>query len=155
MSNVARLGWVLAVAAVMAACYHDTPCVRLTALAKDSQKMEYVRTWAVSRISDERFMDAVREGSSFERIDPRMRQYIDLDWHYLGLDPDLVWIGFNSKVPDPRQVSAAEIGSVSIGHAGSTIIIGLRAGGDLGVELPPEELRTFRPVGHDVFMYCE
>src|SRR5262249_41946714 len=91
---------------------HTKACARLTAIAQDSQKMKYARDWAVSRLSNDKFMAAVRESKSFERTIPSQAQYIDLNWRYLGfLGP--ARIEFNFKVADWDTLEARKVGSVS------------------------------------------
>jgi hypothetical protein len=156
MIRRAGFGLVLAVTAVsVAACYRDDTCERLTAIAADSQKVQYVRKWAAARISDERFMDAVREYPFFERGRPRAQQFIDLDWRYLGLDPEFAWVGFNTHQPDLRTVQAAGIGSLSLNESRSSLIVGLRADGDLGLELTAEDRRRLKSFGNDIFLDCD
>ena len=156
MIRRAGFGLVLAVTALsVAACYHDDTCERLAAIAADPQKVQYVREWAAARISDERFMDAVRESGLFERVDPRTQQFIDLDWRYLGLDPEIAWVGFNTNQPDPRTVQAAGIGSLSLRQFRSSLIVGLKADGDLGLVLTAEDRRRLKSFGNDIFLDCD
>jgi hypothetical protein len=127
-------------------------CGDLTAIAGDAPKMKYVRDWAISRMNDPQFMQAVRQYGRF-RADPK--KYIDLDWGYLGFTPLSGWMEFNIKLDDWSDADATEVGSVSLHRGRSFIIVGLRANGDLALEWPPAEMSKLKAVGSDVFVYCE
>ena len=160
-----RVGLALtAVAAIAVAFYlvtsktqsfHDHTCTALMAIAKDSEKMNYVRTWVASRVNDEQFMDAVRKNRTFELGLPATRQYIDLDWRYLGFLPQDAWVGFDLEDADKDGLDARGIASVSLNQFRSSITIKLNAAADLGFQWTSEEMKKVRPVGNDVFVYCE
>ena len=134
---------------------HAATCDRLAAIAEDPQKMRYVRDWVASRTTDARFMEAVRESSSFARGDPRTWQYIDLDWGYLGFAPKVAWLEFNIKAADVRGVDTATIQSVTLNQERSSIIIKLDATDEFELEWLPEEMKKVRSVAKGVFVYCE
>src|SRR5688572_21946163 len=117
--------------------------------------MRYVQAWAVSRIHDEPFMHAINESVTFTRGDPRSRQYIDLDWRYLGFAPELAWVEFNINEPGKDDLDASDIASISLTQGRSSIIIKLHAEGGLGLQWPPEAMSKLRPISDDVFVYCE
>jgi hypothetical protein len=133
---------------------YESKCSRLTAIAQDPQKTKYVREWVAARLNDPSFMNEVRRYPDFERIDPRTRQYIDLDWRYLGFDPGLAWIEFNIEAADRRDVDAKGVGSISLNENRSSIIIGLNGEAGLGLESFPEYIKELKGVGNDVFVDC-
>lgn len=135
--------------------FHDETCTALTAIASDSEKINYVRTWVASRVNDKRFMDAVRKNRTFERGIPATQQHIDLDWRYLGFLPQYAWLGFELDKAHKHGLDAGGIASVSLNQFRSSIIIKLNGAADLGFQWTPEEMSKVRSVGDDVFVYCE
>jgi hypothetical protein len=134
---------------------HNDTCAGLTAIASDGQKMERVKAWLASRMSDKDFMDAVRQNRYFEPGDPRLQKYIDLDWRYLGFVPEYASLVFNSRNIERHDFDAGEIESVSLGQGRSSIIIRLGSAEDLGLRWPAQEAKKMKAVRADVFVYCE
>lgn len=164
-SSVATANVVLGIATAIALAFylaghrvqrlHDDTCSVLTAIASDSQKMQYVKGWVASRTNDETFMDEVRQNRYFEQGDPRLREFIDLNWNYLGFVPQDASLVFNVKDPEQRDFEAAAIESVSLRQGRSTIIIKLSSAGDLGLMWPAEALQKIKAVRADIFTHCE
>jgi hypothetical protein len=131
----------------------DDTCSRLMAVARDPHKIQYVRTWVAGRTKDERFMAEVRQSPSFDHRDPTTWHFIDLDWRYLGLSPELARLDFNGG--DGAYIRTVGLRSVGLYEGRSGIIVGLGSG-DLALGTwPAEEVRKLRPVGDDVFVYCD
>lgn len=133
---------------------YDSMCRQVTALAQDSQKMMYVRRWAAARLNDPSFMNAVRRYRWFARDNPNSEGYIDLDWSYLGFDPQLTKVEFNIKDPETHVFDTKEIGSISLYEGRSSIIIGLTGEAGLGLNWPPDARSRLKSVGNSVFVYC-
>lgn len=154
-----RLVWVAAAAiAVMGfvSIVHenrarDETCNRLASIGGDPQRIQYVRNWVAERTGDAEFMEAVRRFRSFEHTNPILRAYIDLDWDYLGLPPNLAWIEFNMKSTETRNVDARGIGSVSLHEGRSSIIIQLNDASDLGLGWPADAMSRLQDVGNGAF----
>jgi len=140
---------------------YESDCRRLTAIAQDPQKINYVRQWAASRLKDPNFVNAVREHGEFAPdsltgrgfLDPGVERYIDLDWGYLGFTEQYSRIEFNSHTPR-RDVDAKEILSLSLYEGRSSIIIELTGKADLGLDWPPESMKELKDVGTSVFVDC-
>lgn len=129
-------------------------CAGVTAIASDAQKMRYVKSWIASRTSDQEFMNEIRRNRFAEPGDARLKEYIGLDWAYLGLNPEFASLAFNVKNAGKHDFDATEIGSVSIGQGRSMIIIRMNNSEDFGLLWPAEELSRLRPVADEVFVYC-
>ena len=129
-------------------------CSRFTAIAEDPQKMAYVKMWATARMKDPQFMQEVRRYPWFEGRDARKKKYIDLDWKYLGFDPDYSRIEFNINAKDVRDADATKIGSISLNQTRTSIIIRLNGSTDMALGWSAEEMRELKAVGDGVFVYC-
>lgn len=165
LSRRVGLGLALAAVATMAVAFylvtsrtqsvHDDTCTALMAIASDAEKMSYVRTWLAARVNDEKFMDALRKNRTFDRNLPATREYIDLDWRYLGFLPQYAWLGFELEEAGKEGPDAGGIASMSLNQFRSSIVIKVSAAGDLGFQWTPEEQKRVRSVGNDIFVYCE
>jgi hypothetical protein len=135
---------------------YERRCSRLTAIAQDPQKTKYVREWAAARLNDPSFMNEVRRDPAFYRGRPRTRQYIDLDWRYLGFHPGFSWVDFNiDAAAETGDFDAKVVGSISLHEVrSSVIVIGLNGEADLGLDWAPEFVRELKGVGNDVFVDC-
>lgn len=130
----------------------SSTCSRLTAIAQDPQKMAYVKMWAVERMKDPEFMQEVRQYPWFEGRDPRKKRYIDLNWKYLGFDPDYSRIELNINVKDMPDADATKVGSISLSQQRTRIIIRLNDSADMALGWTPEEIRSLKAAGEGVFV---
>ena len=98
-------------------------------------------------------MAEVRQTPWFEHRFPTTWHFIDLDWRYLGLSPELARLDFNGG--DAAYVRTIGLRSVGVYQGRSGIIVGLSSG-DLALGTwPAEAVRKLKPVGDDVFVYCD
>ncbi len=131
-------------------------CTRVEDISRDAQKMKYVKDWVTTRSGNKEFVDAAIEYKWFDRASPMTPRYIDLDWRYLGFDPQSAWVAFNIDDAEARPAGAATINSISLNQGRHGIIVKLDTASDLVIELgPPGNLSTIRPVSADVFVYCD
>lgn len=132
--------------------YADTieaACNRVEGIARDADKMKYVKEWAAARTADKEFVDAAIKYQWFEQAFPLTQRYIDLDWRSLGFYPQSAWVAFNID-------NTATINSISLNQGRHGVIVKLDASSDLVIKLgPPGNLSTIRPVSDDVFVYCD
>jgi hypothetical protein len=162
MNKRTALGLILSLGAMATASYgqaivkvrESRACSRLTAIAEDPQKMTYVKMWATARMKDPQFMQEVRRYPWFEGRDPRKKKYIDLDWTYLGFDPDYSRIEFNISVKDVHDADATKVGSITLSQQRTSIVIRLNDRADMALGWTPEEMRELRPVADGVFVDC-
>jgi hypothetical protein len=127
-------------------------CAAFTAIAKDTPKMRYVREWVAKRTADKEFMAVVREHQWFEHGSPLTSRYIDIDWRYLGFDPDAAWVAFNV---DERDADPVTILTISLNQGRAGIILKLKPTDDVVGDGPPGNPSTVEPVGDDTFVYCD
>jgi hypothetical protein len=109
--------------------------------------------WVAERTKDEQFMAEVGQYPWFDHRDPTSWHFIDLDWRYLALSPELARLDFNGG--NGTYIRTFGIRSVGVYQGRSGIIVGLDSG-DLALGTwSAEEVRKLRPVGDDVFVYCD
>lgn len=128
-------------------------CRRLSAIAQDPQKMEYVRDWAKSRLADPDFTRRIKRnngnfGGPFES------QYIDMDWAYLRFKPELSRVEFNINTDDLNDIEAKKISSITVAEGRTRIIISLNGDPGLGLEDPEYIKSAVKSVGNNVFLDC-
>lgn len=166
LSGPARVGLVVAAAGVLAAGFSfvtakfdnvlEGKCTAFTGIAKDAQKMNYVREWVAKRTASKEFMELVVKYRAFEQFSPYTPKYIDLDWRYLGFDPRAAWIGFNINDAEEQGADPARILSISLNQGRAGVILKLNPTDDVvGKFGPPGNKSSVKPVGNDAFVYCD
>ena len=128
-------------------------CRAITAIASDAKKMQYVKAWAASRLSEKDFVEQLRTRNTFESNDER--SYGGLDWQRIGIEEGLASVEFNLGLSDAGGWDINQIHSVSIRRGRSMIVIRLSSANDLGLYWTPERLAELKPVVEDVFVYCD
>ncbi len=128
-------------------------CRAITAIASDPKKMQYVKAWAASRLSEKDFVERLRTRNSFESNDER--NYGGLDWQRIGIEEGLASVEFNLGLGDAGGWDVNQIHSVSIRRGRSMIVIRLGSANNLGLYWTPERLAELKSVGQDVFVYCD
>jgi hypothetical protein len=131
--------------------HEDERCSRLAAVASDPQRVRYVREWVAARMKDERFMATARQSPYFDRRDPTMWRYIDLDPRRLGFDPTLVQFndGFGA------DVRANGLTYVQIFLGRPSIIIETSAAADVGSEWSTEDRAKLRAFSPGALVICD
>lgn len=133
----------------------ERQCNSVTAIAKDTQKIRYVKEWVATRTANRDFVEAVVKNRWFLRAGSLAAQYIDIDWRYLGFYPDRAWVGFNVDDAEARGADPARIASISLNQGRTGIILKLNPTDDVVGDGPPGNPSTVRSVGDDVFVYCD
>jgi hypothetical protein len=131
--------------------YGDERCDRLAAVASDPQKVKYVREWVAARMQDERFMTVARQSPYFDRRDPTMWRYIDLDSRRLGFDPTLVL--FNDGFGADVRANGLRYSQIHLGRP--SIIIQVNPTADLEAEWSAADRGRLRAFGDGAVVFCD
>ena len=131
--------------------YDDERCNRLAAVSSDPQRVKYVREWLAARMRDERFMAVARESPYFDRRDPTLWRYIDLDQHQLGFDPTLVQ--FNDGFGADVRANGLRYAQIQLGRP--SVIIQVNPAADLGMEWSAADRARLRAFSESAFVFCD
>ena len=135
---------------------HADSCEKLKGIAKNQEKISYLKKWIGKKISEEDFLLHMgRLGLSNALDAPSHFDKLKLDTDFLGINKLYAFVLLNRSVEQSaRYMEKSTIESVSIGEGRNSIVIILNDSGNSGIEGIDNIQDKLQTIHKDVMVIC-
>jgi hypothetical protein len=156
---IVTLAGVATLTVVLPGCDSQSPgvqyCELITTIARDPDKMTYIKEWIASHLEDERFRETLRDLHTVRAEDERMQRFGDLDWKYLGIAQGIGTLSFHGALEtDSGRLDVSRINGVELSVGRSSIYVRVTAEDFARQTWSPQHLPGMKAFGEDVFIDC-
>lgn len=130
-------------------------CADIIEIAKDRDKIAYLKKWMSERLQDPDFMMLMNRRYAVRLDDdPTQLSILGVDWNYLGLNSHYGSVGLNPSAV-ARNRDGSTVKSVSVGEGRHSIIIKVQGSDEFGLDSWSQEiLDSMVRVDDDVSVIC-